>query len=200
MNETLACSGCGRSLHVPEDLLGQEVKCPACHHKFTAPEAPFDGASVPEAVATPEGPAPEVPRRPMLHAGTEPFAEPTPSPVRFQDTAEWHGAMEKPQKVQAIGIMMLIGGIIALLTGIAWASSCIGLVIPMTYYSFVLGIMAIVKASKLLGDNARKEYAPQAIGIMQIVNIVSFDVINMVLGIITLVLLSDPEVKAYFRR
>ncbi len=37
MNETLACYSCGRSLHVPDDLRGQEVKCPACHHTFIAP-------------------------------------------------------------------------------------------------------------------------------------------------------------------
>jgi hypothetical protein len=34
---------------------------------------------------------------------------------------------------------------------------------------------------------------------MQIVNIINFDVVNCVLGIVILVFLSDPEVKAYYQ-
>jgi hypothetical protein len=196
MNETLACSGCGRPLHVPDDLLGQEVKCPACHHTFLAPST-FNGTPVPEAVLSPRQ---EPPVRPILHGEPQYHAARMPTPGPFQETAEWRSPTEKPQKVQAIAIMLLAGGIIALLVGIGWAITCIGLAFPMTYYSFVVGIMAIVKAARLMGENARNETPPQAVAIMQIVNIVSGDVINLTLGIITLVFLSDPAVKAYFRR
>jgi hypothetical protein len=191
-------------LHVPDDLLGTEVKCPACHHAFMATQSGFGPAldlAQPSAMSAPQQPTmTPPPQRAKLNADVDPHAEPVAADGHFQETHVWHGAAEKPQKVQAIGIMMLIGGILALLTGITWAATCIGLVIPMTYYSFVLGVMAIVKASKLLGDRAHEERPPQAIAIMQIVNIVSFDIFNLVFGIITLVLLSEPEVKAYFRR
>jgi hypothetical protein len=108
-----------------------------------------------------------------------------------------------PGKVQAIAIMTLVGGIIASLTGlgllIGLGLTCIGLLWPGTYYSIVLGIMAIIKGSKLLGRNAAMEPPPKTIAIMQIINIVNCDVPNCVMGIITLVFLGDPDVKAYFR-
>jgi predicted Zn finger-like uncharacterized protein len=37
MNLTISCPACQRPLRVPEDLLGQAVKCPSCTHVFTAP-------------------------------------------------------------------------------------------------------------------------------------------------------------------
>ena len=36
MPETIACPQCGRQLSVQDDLLGQQVKCPACQTVFTA--------------------------------------------------------------------------------------------------------------------------------------------------------------------
>jgi len=36
MNETILCPGCQRKLAVPENLLGQDVRCPSCGVKFTA--------------------------------------------------------------------------------------------------------------------------------------------------------------------
>ena len=201
MNETLACSACGRSLHVPDDLRGQAVKCTACHHTFLAPGAGSEVGSVPPAGSAYED-AP--PRRPVLHPDPNVYD----SPARYADAPEggYHdapappGGDEKPGKVQAIAAMTLAGGIWALLWGSAWVLSCIGLAWPGTYYSFVLGVMAIVRASALLGEGARYQKPPQAIAIMQIVNIVCLDVINLTLGIITLVFLNDPEVKGYFRR
>jgi hypothetical protein len=36
MSETVNCLSCGRSLRVPEELIGRHVKCPACEHTFVA--------------------------------------------------------------------------------------------------------------------------------------------------------------------
>jgi hypothetical protein len=191
-------------LHVPDDLLGTEVKCPACHHAFMATQSGFGPApdlAQPSAMSAPPQPTmTPPPQRAKLNADVDPHAEPVAADGHVQETHDWRGAAEKPQKVQAIGIMMLIGGILALVIGAGLALSCVGLIWPGTYYSFVLGVMAIVRASTILGDSARNERPPQAIAIMQIINIVVGDVVNVVFGIITLVLLGDPEVKAYFRR
>jgi len=119
------------------------------------------------------------------------------------------GAQQQPGKVQAIAIMTLIGGIIAIIASLSWGLSgifaglatfgigCI-LFVP-ACYSLVLGIMAIVTGAKLLGQAAYQEAPPTTIAIMQIINIISLDIVNLVLGILTLVFLKEPEVRAYYR-
>jgi uncharacterized protein YjiS (DUF1127 family) len=114
--------------------------------------------------------------------------------------------------VQAIAIMTLIGGILATLSATVWlgyfgligaASLGLGFVFclwPGPYFSLVLGIMAIIKGSQLLGRHAHRQPPPNSIAIMQIINIINCDWINMTLGIISLVFLSDEEVKDYFYR
>lgn len=115
----------------------------------------------------------------------------------------------QPGKVQAIAIMTLIGGIIAVLVAMTWglygifaglATVGIGciLLIP-ACYSMILGILAIVKGAKLLGRTGYQEAPPRAIAILQIINIISCDAVNLVLGILTLVFLNEPEVSAYYR-
>jgi hypothetical protein len=200
MNETLGCSACGRALHVPDDLRGQSVKCPACHHVFTAPDS---GDTAPPQVLAPPREEPP-PGRAASSNGSNRFDDRPHFPVEvdeeYEDAPPYHGQGEKPGKVQAIAIMTLVGGIFAVLVGLFWVLTCVGLLIPTTYYSFVVGIMAIIKGASLLGDGAYRQTPPKAIAIMQIVNILAGDVVNLGLGIATLVLLGDTEVKAYLRR
>jgi hypothetical protein len=95
--------------------------------------------------------------------------------------------------------MTLVGGIMALLTCLGLAMGTMFLYIPWVY-SLVLGIMAIIKGSQMLGSNpARAFTSAKTIAIMQIVNIINCDVVNLTLGIVTLVFLNDPEVKEHLR-
>jgi hypothetical protein len=104
-----------------------------------------------------------------------------------------------PGKVQAIGIMTLVGGIMALVYCLSWGLATLGFWIPWIY-SLVLGIMAIMKGSQMLGSNPAPAFASaKTIAIMQIVNIINCDMVNLTLGIITLVFLKDPEVKDWLR-
>ena len=130
----------------------------------------------------------------------------SPTPQQFgPGPPQYGGGPQKPGKVVAIAIMTLIGGIYALVLGLSlvfvaiFGTLCIGLLWVPIYFSFVVGIMGIVKASKLLGKNDRYEKAPNAIAVMQIINVINCDIINCVLGILILVFLSDPEVKAYYQ-
>lgn len=192
MNSTISCPDCQRSLRVPEDLLGQAVKCPNCSHTFVAPD---DAEAIP---CRPAEPAPKVD-----------YAEPRPSRRPAHDEVgedEYDRTPRRPQakpgKVQAVAAMVLVGGIVAcvfalgsiLVTGFA---CCLW---PGAYYSLVMGIMAIVRGSNLLGDKAYRQTPPQGIAIMMLINIINADPVNLTLGILVLVFLSDPEVKAYFRR
>jgi uncharacterized membrane protein YiaA len=102
----------------------------------------------------------------------------------------------KPGKVQAIAIMQLVGGILAILTGI-WIALASLFLYLVWIYAIVLGILSIIRASKLLGADAYGAGNAKTIAIMQIVNILCCDVPNLAMGIIALVFQSDPEVQAY---
>jgi hypothetical protein len=198
MNFTISCPSCERDLRVPPSLLGQAVKCPSCSTDFTAPERVEE----------------DVPRRPAPLEQDYDEDVPRPSKRRsrrdepddddYDEEPRPRRRREKPGKVQAIAIMVLIGGIFALLTGVSLllmgAASCVGLLWPGTYYALVLGIMAIVRGANLLGDRAYEQDPPYGIGNMMIINIMNCDAINLTLGILVLVFLSDEEVKNYFRR
>jgi predicted Zn finger-like uncharacterized protein len=195
MLSTLTCPSCERPLRVPENLLGQLVKCPACEHTFTAPESE---EAIPVAIPLRSRDRDDSRRR-------REDEEDLPRHRRYAEDEDdrrpaRRGAERKPEKVQAISIMTLVGGILAVLISAGLMATCIGFVWPGTYYSLVLGILAIIKGAQLLSDKAYRESPPQATAIMQIINIINLDAINLALGIIVLVFLSDRDVKAYFRK
>jgi hypothetical protein len=108
---------------------------------------------------------------------------------------------ERPGKVQAIAIMTLIGGIYAILhfLGVGGGSSLICCLWPGLYYALVVGILAIIKGSQLLGQDARLQAPPKTIAILMIIEIINIDIICTVMGIIILVFCGDPEVEDFFR-
>ena len=105
--------------------------------------------------------------------------------------------IQKPGTVQAIAIMQLVGGILACLVSATVALSSFFLYIPWIY-SLVVGILCIIKGAKLLGTNAHLEPPPKVNAILQIINIICCDWINLTLGIVSLVLQNNEEVRAYF--
>jgi hypothetical protein len=117
---------------------------------------------------------------------------------------------QRPGKVQAIAIMTLVGGILATMGGLGvliyfglvGAMTLVGFLCclwPGPYYGLTIGILAIIKGSKLLGEDARSHAAPRGTAIMMIINIINFDMVNCVLGILILVFCTDPEVEDFFR-
>ena len=178
MAQVIQCPDCDKQLQVPEDLLGKDVQCPACKHTFVA--------AVPEPVSNPEPPAKETAKR-------------DDPPIRKRARA---GTDQKPGKVQAIALLSLFGGIFAVLWAIASGLFTSGgcCLWPGTYYSMVLGIMAIVRASSLLSGNAYREKLPTGLAIMHMVNIINGDVPNLVIGIIIMLFCNDDEVREYFAK
>jgi hypothetical protein len=164
-------------------------------HVFMAPE-PVEEAAPPR---RPDAPPPVA----------EVADEPRPSPRRLREDYEEdqdevrrpRRREEKPSKVQAIGIMVLIGGILACISALASTlfSGFLCCLWPGLYYGLVTGIMAIVKGTSLLNEKAYRLAPPQGIAIMMIINIINGDLVNLTLGILVLVFLSDKEVKDYFR-
>jgi hypothetical protein len=107
---------------------------------------------------------------------------------------------ERPGKVQAIAIMTLIGGIYAILHFLGGGAASYGICClwPGLYYALVVGILAIIKGSQLLGQDARLQPPPKTIAILMIIEIINIDIICTVLGIIILVFCGDPEVEDFF--
>jgi hypothetical protein len=100
--------------------------------------------------------------------------------------------------------MTLIGGIQSAVIALVWlgmdVSSLFCLCLwPGQYYTIVVAIMAIIKGSQLLGQDARSHAPPRGIAIMMIIDIINGDIVCCVLGIIILVFCSDPEVEEFFR-
>jgi hypothetical protein len=213
------CSECSRQLRVPDELLGKKVKCPSCGVIFFA-EAPGKSAPPPPPPDEEEEERPPSRGRDLVPSRREdeddnPFEEVDDRPLgrsrrQAPDVRRRSGYVAKPGKVQAIAIMTLIGGILATINAViiilyfgvmAVASMGLGLVCclwPGPYYGLVVGILGIIKGSQLLGQAAHEQKQPRGMAILQIVNIINFDVPNLVMGILTLVFCGDPEVQDYF--
>ena len=104
----------------------------------------------------------------------------------------------KPGQIQAVAIMMLVGGILGVFVFLGWASTCFGLVWPGVYFELVVSILAIVRAANMLGRD--DQGPPRTLAILLIICIINFDIINCVLGIVSLVMLNDSQVQAYYRK
>ena len=112
--------------------------------------------------------------------------------------------LKKPRKVTAIAAMTLIGGIVAVIIGFTEAMGiastfCIGcFLIPGSLISFFGGIFAIIQGALLLGRNSGKHLKRTRItASIQIACILAGDIVNLILGILNHVFLSDEAVVEY---
>jgi hypothetical protein len=112
--------------------------------------------------------------------------------------------MNRPGKLQAIVIMMLVDGVLNILWGLAlmagMASSIVGILcLPLTLYPIVLGILEIVYSSQALSGKGELSCRPlKWVAAMQIGNLIVGDLISPVIGIISLVFYESEEVRAYY--
>lgn len=108
------------------------------------------------------------------------------------------GRQERPGQIQAVGIMLLCGGIFGVLVFLGFAASLVGLCWPPIYFELVMGILAIIRGANMLGKD--DQGPPKAISICLIICILNGDIIACVLGIVCLVMLNDEQVQKYYRR
>jgi hypothetical protein len=139
---------------------------------------------------------------------------PLPPPAAIPPAAP--ACPPKPGYVQAISIMCLVDGCLNIIWaallfleivifgasfGVATFGVCCLpamclMVLPV--YPLVVGIFDILYAVKVLPDPIKPVTVARYLAVMQIVNIVSFQVFSVVTGIICLVFYNDPKVKEYF--
>ena len=116
----------------------------------------------------------------------------------------------KPGKVQTIAILTLVSGISNIiwmvfmggslfLSGLATLGiTC--LFIPLVIPPIVLGIYEILYATKLLANPVKPVKPSQTIAILEIICIMTGNVIPLAAGILALVFYSQDDVKDYFYR
>ncbi len=200
--EIAPCPSCGSRLSVEAKDLGLDIECPNCQTQYKA-LPPGEPANPP----VQKEPTPSKRRREVEDEDEE-DERPVKRSNRRRDEDEDYedddyrrrpSLKTKPGELQAVAIMLLIGGILACISGLALVASCYGLLWPGSYYAIVFGIMAIVRAAPLLGNTDRKP-PPKGLCIMQIICVVNCDLANCVMGIVGLVLLGNEEVVRYYAR
>jgi predicted Zn finger-like uncharacterized protein len=209
MSYMITCPECRKQLQVPDNLLGQTVQCPECKHIFTAVAPHADDSDAKTSAAEPV--ASKIPEwNERSKSGDASKKKKRSDDDRDEDEDadvdidEHRGRRydQKPGKVTGLGVMALVGGIIGVLLALSSAAGSVGVCClwPGTYYSLIMGIMAITRGSALLGANASQQTPPTGIAVMMIINIINADVVNCVLGIIMLVFCGDDEVKDYLAK
>jgi len=147
----------------------------------------------------PDTPPDSTPETPAVRPPAPPPAAAPPRP-----------AGGKPGKVTAIAITNLVQGILStcyalwlvlFFLGLGAATFGLGcLALPFGVYPLVVGILAIVYASKLLPEPPTPVLPARWLAVMQICGVLLGDVLSLAAGIVNLVLFSDPEVVDWFDR
>jgi hypothetical protein len=202
MPETMPCPHCKSELALPDDLLGKEVQCPNCRQTF--PAEPAGRVAPTRQFSAGEGgfAAPPAPAPPPVPSGSPPVPAP-PAPTTPG------AAPRKPAEVDYIAHMMLYGGIWALAAPLLYylASLVLGATTgficcclnPFMLYSFVLGGLSITTALKLRGPEGYLRPPPRRNAVLQMINLVNFDVPNAVMGFLAYSWLGRPEVAGYYQ-
>jgi hypothetical protein len=209
------CPGCGAVYSADADKAGKTGQCPACQAQFVIPAAPADA---PPPTADPAAPCPgcgvrlavapadvgqdvECPYCATVFQAARP--RPARRSRRSEDEDEEYEPRRrrsrKPGEVTGIGVMLLSGGIVALLMG-AMVGVSLCCLWPVSYLSLVWGVLAIIRGSQMLGPRDDLQGPPRVLLVLQVVLILNGDVINCVLGIVGLVLLNNPAVRDYYTR
>lgn len=137
------------------------------------------------------------PQRPEDYSRYQPPQSPYQQPyqIQYQGTPGYTGTT-MPGTVQAIGIMAIVDAVLSGLSGLVWMITICG--IPLGIYSIAVAIVAGMYAYKLLRNPPQPVQPNRTLAIMQIVNIVTGNVISMVFGILSLVFYNQPDIQAYF--
>ena len=226
--EVAPCPGCKIRLSVLPADLGKEVECPTCKTIFAAnlSDAPlppplekaktsasqkFGAGARAKADDDDDDERPSKRRRSSTRDDDDDDNDDRPSRRRSRsrrsrdDDDDYDdrrsGSSQKPGNVTAVGVMFLVGGIQACIFALGWAVGSAGFCClwPGTYYELVAGIMCIIRGANLLSERPRGP-APSGTAILQIICIINGDILNLILGIVSMSMLNNPEVQRYFSR
>ena len=113
----------------------------------------------------------------------------------------------KPGMVQTLAIMTIINGILNILYGVSVTTAIVLgtfflgiLCAPISILPVVLGIFEIIYAIKLFAIPPQPVKPSQTLAILEIVAVISGNIISAVVGVLALVFYTDANVKSYFAR
>ena len=109
----------------------------------------------------------------------------------------------KPTKVQTMAILVLINGILNVLWGgilaLFGVITIVGILCaPLLILPMILGVFELIYALNLLADPPKVKEPSQVLAILEIVNIIFLNIFSVVVGILSLIFISEAEVKDYF--
>lgn len=171
--ENEVCESCGRQIGLSEQawVYNDNVVCQACYNRLKE-----SNSHRYEPVSNNSG-------RPSKAD----FPPPCPAIAGTVPT--------KPDKVTTIAAMRIGSGVCSILAGIVF----FWLVLPLVMIA--LGVAEIVSAINLLQTRPANPSWLKTIAILEIAAVLTFaGWVSVVVGVITLVLLADPEVKEYLSR
>jgi len=110
---------------------------------------------------------------------------------------------ERPGLVNTVAILTLISGIVNIFWGLIATAAVVSTFILaclslFTILPTILGVFEIIYALKLLSKPPQPVNPSNAIAILEILCILTFNAFSMIVGILSLVFYSDRQVKAYF--
>lgn len=113
----------------------------------------------------------------------------------------------KPQKLQWIGILMLVSGAINISIGMGFIlGMALSIVLiccaPLGALPLALGVFEVIYGIRLIGESREPvdRQTLQTVAILEVVTLLFSNMISGVVGIANLVLLSDSEVAGYFQK
>lgn len=203
------CPICNRKLRVPDDLLGQRVKCPTCAQEFTAQvsaPAPLPPPGFVLPGATPRAPAPAPPRSYAPQSLYDEFGERHPSTSSARDA------------VMAPAVALLVAGIIGLVSmggltvlgTIGWLAEDAANANAEEVAEFITGVLMFIVAALAnaaiifcaIQMQRLKSYGLALTGAILAVipGISPCCVLGIPFGIWALVVINQPDVKNAFPR
>ena len=212
------CQTCGVKLNFPSNFEGQTVQCDKCGLNTILKKI-----NIPKIATNPPVPIklPTATQSPTTIYGVSEKEDASSGAVGqvnppFPSTPE---SEEKPSKVQAITVFLCIGGPFNILLGlfylIAGIVSLVGIEwnglgvlvrmgVPIAIVEGVflvaIGAFLVLCASQHFKTDGRPKHSfVKLVGILQIVSVLGiFTCLSVVFGILTLIFLTDKQVKKYY--
>lgn len=102
----------------------------------------------------------------------------------------------KPQRIQLLGWLLIVDAIFNALWGLflLWTIICS----PGMIYGYFVGTVGLIYASQIMPRHPYIVEPHKRLAWLQIVNILTLNVVSPIIGIVSLIIYRHPDVQAYY--